>query len=166
MMIFERWFLVIFSVVCLFVLFKFIPKNKKRDAWILFLFLQVITWPAGLIAVELGWIEYPTQLLPYANNYNKTSFSFEFFFFPIVAIMFSLYFPKRKYWYLVLLYYVGVSGFFTMFEVVLEKTTTLVTYHEWKWYWTFLTVIISLFINDLFYRWCKKGLIVVREHEN
>lgn len=165
-MSFERGFLIVFSIVCIFSLIKFIPKDKKRDAWILFLFLQVITWPAGLISVEMGWIEYPTQLLPHANSYNQTSFTFEFFFFPVVAIFFSLYYPRKKYWSIVLLYFIGISGFFTTFEVILEKTTSLVTYHEWRWYWTFISVLVSLFINNQFYRWFKKNLIVVKEREN
>ena len=162
---FGRYFLIAFFVGCLIALIKFVPKEKRRDACVLFLFLQVITWPAGLIPVELGWIEYPTQLLPQANTYNKTSFSFEFFFFPVVAILFSLYFPRRKYW-IRFLYYLSVTGFFTLFEVILEKSTTLVEYHEWKWYWTFITMLISLFLNNKFYVWFKQKLIYVPKEDN
>ncbi|TYS18461.1 hypothetical protein FZC78_02675 [Rossellomorea vietnamensis] len=157
----ERWFLTGFSLLCIFALIKLVPKGKSRDAWVLFLFLQVITWPAGLFAVEKGWIEYPTQLLPQANMYNKTSFSFEFFLFPTVAIFFSLYYPYNIKRFTAFLYYLCFSGFFTLFEVVLEKYTTLVEYDEWKWYWTLVTVIISLFINHKYYLWFRKRLIKV-----
>ncbi|MDK8641541.1 CBO0543 family protein (plasmid) [Niallia taxi] len=156
-MSFERWFLIGFTIICIISLFKFVPKYKKRDAWVLFLFLQLITWPAGLFTVEQGWIEYPIQLLPQTNEYNKTSFSFEFFFFPVVAIFFSLYFPRRKNWKIILLYYVGIAGFFTILEVFLERYTALVKYKEWTWYWSFITVVISLVINDSCYKWFKKG---------
>lgn len=154
---FERWFLLGFTIICIISLFKFVPKDKKRDAWVLFLFLQLITWPAGLFTVEKGWIEYPIQLLPQTNKYNKTSFSFEFFFFPVVAIFFSLYFPRRKNWMIILLYYVGIAGFFTILEGFLERYTALVKYKEWTWYWSFITVVISLVINDSCYKWFKKG---------
>lgn len=162
---FERWFLIGFTVICIIALMKFIPKHKQRDAWVLFLFLQVVTWPAGLFTVEKGWIEYPTQLLPQTNSYNKSSFSFEFFFFPVVAIFFSLYYPQRKHWLIVILYYVGISGFFTMVEVLLEHYTALVNYKEWKWYWTFSTVNTALFLNDRAYRWFKKGFKQVQMNE-
>lgn len=162
---FERWFLIGFIIICIFALWRFIPKHKGRDAWVLFLFLQVITWPAGLFTVELGWIEYPTQLLPNTNSYNKSSFSFEFFFFPVVAIFFSLYFPRRKHWLIIILYYVGISGFFTTIEVLLEKFTALVKYIKWNWYWTFITVNIALFLNDSAYKWFKKGLKQVQMNE-
>ncbi|TRZ39914.1 hypothetical protein CEQ21_02920 [Niallia circulans] len=155
---FERWFLICFTILCIISLYVFVPKDKKRDAWVLFLFLQLITWPAGLFTVEKGWIEYPIQLLPQTNAYNKTSFSFEFFFFPVVAIFFSLYFPRRKNWMIIILYYVGIAGFFTMLEGVLERYTALVNYKEWTWYWSFITVVISLVINDSCYKWFKKGL--------
>ncbi|MDE5052650.1 hypothetical protein NQZ71_19975 (plasmid) [Niallia taxi] len=154
---FERWFLIGFTIICIISLFKFVPKDKRRDAWVLFLFLQLITWPAGLFTVEKGWIEYPIQLLPQTNTYNKTSFSFEFFFFPVVAIFFSLYFPRRKNWMIILLYYVGIAGFFTILEGFLERYTALVNYKEWTWYWSFITVVISLVINDSCYKWFKKG---------
>lgn len=155
---FERWFLIGVVVFCIFALIKFIPRDKARDAWILFLFLQVITWPAGLFAVEKGWIEYPTQLLPQANMYNKTSFSFEFFFFPIVAIFFDLYYPTKITRLKVFLYYLCFSSFFTFIEVILEKHTTLVEYHEWRWYWTILTISLSLYLNHKYYLWFRKCL--------
>ncbi|MEH7304178.1 CBO0543 family protein, partial [Neobacillus drentensis] len=148
---FERWILLGIYFLCIIAIFKLVPRKKVRDAWVLFLFLQVITWPAGLFAVEMGWIEYPTQLLPNANDYNKTSFAFEFFIFPIVAIFFSLYYPNKAKIKGALIYYISFAGFFTICEVVLEKNTTLVEYHEWKWYWTLLTIIISLFLNHRYY---------------
>ena len=94
--------------------------SSYQEAWVIFLFLQVITWPAGLIAVEMGWIEYPIHLYPKANLYNRTSFSFEFFLFPVVAIIFKLYFPRNKKGFGSLLYYVLFAGFFTFLETVLE----------------------------------------------
>lgn len=157
----ERWIILgvlILSIMCLKLL---VTRDKVREAWVIFLFLQVITWPAGLIAVEMGWIEYPIQLYPKANLYNRTSFSFEFFLFPVVAIIFSLYFPRKKKGFGSLLYYVFFAGLFTFLEAVLESKTKLVEYHEWKWYWTLVTVMISLYINDKFYRWFSKRLILV-----
>ncbi|MDR6997803.1 CBO0543 family protein [Neobacillus niacini] len=158
---FERLMLIGFSFICILAIFKLVPREKVRDAWILFLFLQVITWPAGLFAVEMGWIEYPTQFFSFANKYNRTSFAFEFFIFPIVAIFFSLYYPNKVKIKGAILYYLSFAGFFTICEEVLEKYTTLVEYHGWKWYWTLSTVIISLFLNHSYYLWFKKRLVKV-----
>ena len=157
----DRWLLIGFSLLCIIAIIKLLPREKVRDAWVLYLFLQIITWPAGLFAVEMGWIEYPTQLYPKANEYNRTSFSFEFFVFPIVAIFFSLYYPNKMKRKNSLIYYISFAGFFTIVEVVLERYTTLVKYHEWKWYWTLVSVIISLYLNHKYYLWFRKRLVKV-----
>lgn len=157
----ERWILVAVILIAILAIVVLIPRKKARDAWVLCLCLQIITWPAGLVAVEMGWIEYPVQLLPGVNEYNRSSLTFEFFLFPIVATIFSLYFPKVR-WLGALVYYIVFAGFFTIIEVILEKTTRLVEYHGWTWYWTLITVIISLFLNHKYYLWYKQKLHVVK----
>lgn len=154
----ERWILIGVILVTLIAIIAFIPRKKAREAWVLCLFLQVITWPAGLFVVEKGWIEYPIQLIEGANQYNRTSFTFEFFIFPIVAIIFSLYFPQVKR-FGAFIYYACFAGFFTTIEAFLERTTRLVEYHEWTWYWTLITVIIALFLNHKYYLWFREKLI-------
>ncbi|MEH7074254.1 CBO0543 family protein [Neobacillus drentensis] len=158
---FERWMLLGFLVLSITAIFKLVPKEKARDACVLFLFLQMISWPAGLFVVEMGWIEYPTQLLSISNQYNRTSFAFEFCIFPIVAVFFSLYYPKKAKFKGAIIYYLAFTGFFTFCEVILEKYTTLVEYHGWKWYWTLSSVIVSLFLNHKYYLWFKKRLVKV-----
>lgn len=160
----ERWILVGVIIVTILATVFFIPRSKAREAWILFLFLQFITWPAGLFVVEMGWLKYPIQLLPDINQYNRTSFTFEFFVFPIVAIIFSLYFPNVKK-IGAIIYYVCYAGFFTSIEWLLERTTRLVEYHGWTWYWTLLTVIICLFFNHKYYLWYKRKFFKVTANE-
>ena len=89
----ERWILVGIIGVSILAVWLLIPKHKAREAWVLFLFLHMITWPAGLFSVQMGWIDYPVQLLPNINEFNRTSFTFEFYLFPVIAVIFSLYFP-------------------------------------------------------------------------
>ncbi len=105
----DRWILIGFSFLCIIAIVKLLPREKLRDAWVLFLSLQVITWPAGLFAVEMGWIEYPTQFFLNMNNYNRASFSFKFFLFPIVAIFFSLYYPNKIKKRNALIYYIAFA---------------------------------------------------------
>jgi hypothetical protein len=159
----ERWLLISFHLVSLLVLIKFVPKKSIRDAFILFLFLQTITWILGLIAVELDLIEYPVQLFPNENGTNRTSFSFEFLIFPAVAILFSLYYPTKANKIIQFLYYLIITGFFTGMEVLVEKYTNLANYHHWKWYWTLFSVMMVLFINHRYYIWFKKELVSVQK---
>lgn len=157
----ERWILIGILLLSIAAIIIWIPKEKARDAWVLYLFLQVITWVTGLFVTEMGWIEYPTQLFPRESDFNKSSFVNEFFLFPVVSIFFSLYYPKKVKWTVVSLYYIAFSGIFTGFEFILEKFTTLVKYHGWKWYWTIISVVISLFLNHKYYLWFRKRLVKV-----
>lgn len=157
-MITDRWILLAIISISVLALWKMIPQRKAREAWVLFLSMGMITWPAGLFAVEMGWIKYPVQLLATANNYNKSSFTYEFFLFPMTSIVFSLYYSKVVSKISPFLYFFLFAGLFTILEVILEKTTMLVEYDEWKWYWTLITLIITLFLNHKYYEWFKKRL--------
>jgi hypothetical protein len=157
----ERWILIGIIFATTFASWKLIPREKARDALVLFLFLQIITWPSGLFAVEMKWIEYPVQIFPQENNINKSSFFFEFFLFPLFAVIFSLHFPKNATKIGAFVYYCIFAGLFTGLEVILEQTTKLVEYHRWKWYWTLVTLMISLYLNHKYYFWFRKKLIKV-----
>lgn len=155
----ERWILIGVCCLCMLLLIKLVPREKAREAWVLFLFLQVLTWPAGLFIVEMGWIEYPVQLFPHANDYNKTSFEFEFFIFPLVSIIFSLHYPKNRTKKASFLYYLSFVGIFTAIEVLLEKYTNLVKYHGWHWYWSYITMTLALYLNHKYYLWFRKRIV-------
>lgn len=159
----ERLILIAIILFSIFVIFKFVPLNKIRDAWVLFLSLQMMTWILGLLAVEKELIEYPIQLFPHENMNNKSSFSFEFYVFPVVGIIFSLYYPSKSNKIIQFLYYLIIISFFTFLEVLIERNTDLVHYIKWKWYWSLLSITIVLFINHTYYTWYKKELIEVRK---
>ncbi|MEK4972250.1 CBO0543 family protein [Niallia sp. FSL R7-0648] len=154
----ERWILVGIIVISILAIFLLVPKQKTREAWVIFLSLQIITWPAGLLAVEWNMIDYPVQLFSSANKFNRSSFTFEFFLFPVTAIMFSLYFPKKLKKTGKFFYYFLFAGFFTCLEVVIERYTELVDYLSWHGSYTLLSVMVTLYINHTYYSWFKKEL--------
>ncbi len=155
----DRWILVFIIITSILSLIKLVSRQKLRDAIIIFLSLQTLTWPLGLVTVEMKWIEYPVQLLPNANQTNKSSLLFEYYLFPLLAILFSLYYPQDKNKLGIVLYYLTFTGIFTILEFVIERYTDLAHYHTWSWYWTFISVLLVLFINHAYYLWFKKGLM-------
>ncbi|PLR66047.1 CBO0543 family protein [Bacillus sp. UMB0893] len=145
-------------IIGILLIWKLVPKERAREAWIPFLSLGSLSWAAGLFVVEMGWISYPIQLLSKENQINESSFTFEFFLFPILAILFSLYYPSEKGTMIKWLYAFVFSAVFTAAEVILEKYTNVVKYDEWKWYWTFFSVVLVLMLNHQYVKWFKKGL--------
>lgn len=158
----ERLLLIGIVLISLLLLIIFLPLSKLRDACVIVFFLQMLTWAAGLYAVEKGWIEYPVQLFPKENQVNQSSFTFEFFVFPVVAIIFSLKYPTKTNKFNKFLYYLIFISFFTMLEWIIERNTNLVHYIKWKWYWTLISVMITLFITHSYYTWFKKDLAEVK----
>lgn len=159
----EKLLLIGIILISVLIFFKFVPKNKMRDACVIFLFLGTLTWLLGLLAVEMGLIEYPVQLFPNENRTNRSSFSFEFLIFPLVSVLFSLHYPSKSNKIIQFLYYLVITSFFTGMEVLIERNTNLVHYIKWKWYWTLISVMIVLFINHSYYTWFKKELVEVNK---
>ncbi|MFC6604827.1 CBO0543 family protein [Ectobacillus funiculus] len=44
----------------------------------------------------------------------------------------------------------------TVPEIFIEKYTNLITYVNWKWYYTWLSVYATLFLAWIFYKWFFK----------
>lgn len=150
----EWWILLSAYVVGVGLLFL-IPKNKIRLAVVAFLFKQVITFLFGLVVVELILIEYPVRLFP---SINRTSFTFEYFFFPIVCAIFNVWYPNGRSALTQWGYYVGFSSILTILEVIMEKYTDLIKYVHWEWYYSWITLCLTFYLTRLFCRWFfKKG---------
>lgn len=133
-----------------FISIWFIPKEKYRQASFIFLFAQLLTWIFGLLVVEAGLIEYPVRELYKAN---ATSFTFEYLVFPFICIFFNIYFPENKNLHKKLVYYMYFLTIFTLIEYFTEKYTLILKYINWKWYITFITMGLVIYIVRSVYKW-------------
>lgn len=138
------WLLMIVALIL------FIPKNKFREANVLFLFKQVLTWPVGLLVVQFNLIQYPIHFLKKSTN---ASFTFDFFIYPALSVFFNLYYPEGKSILRKLFHYFIFVGGITVIEVLLEYYTNLIKYIHWTWYVSSITIAISLYISRRYYLW-------------
>jgi hypothetical protein len=145
----EWWILISAYAVATGFLFL-IPKNKIRLAVVAFVFKQVITFLIGLLVVELGLIEYPVRSFA---SINRTSFDYEFYFFPIACAVFNVWYPNDRRTFIQLGYYIFFSTVLTIGEVLFEKYTERINYIHWEWYISWITILISFFIVRLFCVW-------------
>lgn len=128
----------------------FIPKDKIRLALVAFLFKQVITFLTGIVVVELGLLEYPVRLFA---SVNRTSFTYEYFAFPVVCAAFNVWYPNNRSALAQVGYYVGYSSVLTIVEAMIEKYTDLINYVHWEWYITWITICVTFFMTRLFCVW-------------
>ncbi len=128
----------------------FVPRNKIREAQVIFLFKQLMTWIFGLIVAELGLIEYPVRVFSYAS---RASFTFEFFIYPSLCVIFNLHYPENKRALRQLGHYVLFCSAITVVEVLCERFTNIIHYVNWTWYTTWFTLLITFYLSRLYYIW-------------
>lgn len=133
-----------------FISIWFVPKQKYRQAAFIFLFTQLLSWIFGLLVVEFGWIEYPVRELYKAN---ATSFTFEYLILPIICILFNIYFPENENLYKKIIYYINILAIFTLMEYLIEMYTLMIKYVHSKWYLTFITMGILIYLVRSVYKW-------------
>jgi len=141
------------SWTVIFISLWFIPKEKRANASVIFLITQLFTWIFGLSVVELGWLEYPVRELA---KTNATSFSFEYFTLPVIAIFVVLYYPEHKPLKNRLFYVCSFSSVLTIIEFFVEKYTLIIDYRSWEWYWTWISVTLLFYLVLNIYRWFFK----------
>lgn len=138
-----------------FGLFFIIPHDKIRLALVAFLFKQVITWATGLLVVEYHFISYPINFF---SDVNKSSFTYEFFVYPVTCGVFNVFYPNSKNKFFQFLYYCAYCTALTIPEELFEKHTELIHYINWHWYWTWTTLFLTFLGTRLFCVWFFKGL--------
>lgn len=153
MIIDDKTILYFVWIVTTISLFLFIPKSKIRLALQAFLFKQVLTWPLGLFVVEKGWIQYPIRLF---SNANQASFTFEYFFYPIVCAYFNVYFPTNKNLLIRAMYYILFCSSLTLAELFILHQTRLIRYIHWNAYLTWISLFITFYITRKLCLWFFK----------
>ncbi|WP_308635504.1 CBO0543 family protein [Paenibacillus silvisoli] len=158
-MLLEHAILILIWIITIGLVVFTTRRNQIREAAVVFLFKQVLTWLLGLTVVQFKLIEYPVREFPYAT---RTSFSFEYFIFPAICIVYNLRFPTNKGPFLKLCWILLFPSWMTALEVLLERYTDLIRFIHWQWYWTWITLLITFYLSRRFYLWFfKKDKVVL-----
>jgi hypothetical protein len=138
-------------VIMIIALLIFVPRNKMREAWVAYLFKMFLTWGLGLYVVQMRWVEYPVRFIfPYAH---RSSFTFEYFAYPAICVLFILHYPEKKSYIAQFGYFAAYCSIMTLLEVLIEQNTSLIHYITWKWYWTWISLFITFALSRLFNVW-------------
>lgn len=145
-LLYAIWSITIYSLVL-------IPKKRLNEASVIFVYQQLITWSLGLIVAELNWIEYPVREFA---SVNRTSFTFEFWVYPVISVFYVLYYPVHKSVWKRILYTAMITTVLIISEVLFEKFTNLIKYIHWEWYVSWISVYATLYVAQRFHRWFFK----------
>jgi len=142
-------------IVAALLLAKFVPRKRIREAHVAFLFKQVITWFFGLLVVEKNLISYPYRL--FFKKAIKSSFTFEYFVFPTLNVLFNIYYPEKRNLFLKASYYASHTLLVTFLEWIALKYTKLIRYENWTLYNTFISIWLSYYVSRQYQRWFFKN---------
>lgn len=137
-------------IVTAILLVIFIRRKNFIKAQLSFLFMQVPTWLFGTLVVKERLIEYPVGFL---SVVYKASFTFEFLVFPAISAIFNVHFPNEKPWFIKSIYIFSFPTVMTIIEILLEKHTELITYINWTWYMSLISMTITLLLSYWYYLW-------------
>lgn len=152
--------LIISWIISIVLLVGKVPKNKKRDAQIVFSFAQSVGWLYVFIQSYFNNLVFPFREFPKATD---MLFSLHFIIYPTFVVFFILCYPKSSGKWKIFFYYLVWISINQIYESLLEHYTDLIDARNWKWYWGFLTKFFIYYIIYLFYKWFRKGL---RNHTN
>lgn len=144
---------IVSCIIALGLLFFGVPKSKIREVSLSLFFMQSLTWLLGGITVELRLISYPIRYFSYAF---RTNFTFEFIVFPIVSVLFNLYFPRNGSFLKKLLYSMTFPTVLIMGELLIKNYTDCIEYHHWNWFYSWSSMWGSLLLAYLIYVWFFK----------
>lgn len=137
-------------IIMTIILLLFVPKNKLREAITIFFFKQTLTWILGLTVAHFKFIEYPVRSF---SNATSASFDFEYYFYPVICIIFNLYYPMSGSRFQQFMHYFYYCSAITSIEAILENYTNLIKYINWTWYITWISFFITFYLSHRFYVW-------------
>jgi hypothetical protein len=142
------WGLLLLGIAMIIYIFRTPPL---KDKLIIFLLKAYISNFLGIIAVKLHLLEYPVRFL---GDFFDESLLYEYVMFPVVCVYFYHTSYRSTYAGIFLqcaLYTIAL----TVVEVILERSTDLVVYHTWTWYYTLISVYIVMITVRLFLQWVR-----------
>ncbi|PLR66046.1 CBO0543 family protein [Bacillus sp. UMB0893] len=144
----------IWAAAILLLVFK-VPREKRRDANIVFLFSQSLAWLYVYIQTFTGNMEFPFREF---HESTKMSFSLYYIFYPAISVFFILYYPKKGFLKKCVyfgMYAYGIQGF----AYLLAQYTELITYNNYSLLMQFFINCGILIIVRGFYYWFQKGFV-------
>ncbi|WP_110111809.1 CBO0543 family protein [Bacillus sp. CGMCC 1.16541] len=134
-------------------LIRIVPREKIKEAQLIFWFSQTLTWLVQFLQVAFDFVKFPFREFPHATN---LSFSFHYFVYPGLIVFFMFTYPTKGHRVKRVMHYILFSIGTALMNDVLSETTDLLTYTGWKWYIGAIINVLVLFLVRQFFRWFMK----------
>jgi hypothetical protein len=132
-----------------------VPRNKIKDAQIVFLFAQSLGWLYVFVQSYFNNLVFPIREFPKATDMLV---SLHFIIYPTFCVFFVLYFPETSKKWKIILHYLVFVFLNQSYEMLLERYTKLIDYKHLNALWGFLIKTLVYYCIYRFYRWYIKRL--------
>lgn len=153
--------IIITSIIVIFLLFLIVPKNRMREAWLNFIFFQSLTWGAGVILAEYDLVKSTFRMFPKATTQN---FFNDFIIFPVFSVLYYFLFPYHRNRYIQCIFVLGATIFISIYDFSVEKFTDMKRYIHWSVFNQFILALIfnlgSLWFTKWFFKKSKERNMV------
>jgi hypothetical protein len=146
----ERVILIMVWVVSILLIPIAIPKHRTREAVLFFLSTQMITWILSLLLVEWSFLENSIREFPAASGSNFTN---NYFFFPFISTVFSLYYPSQKPAYIKVLYQVRFILFVGTYLAFISTYTDILHYIHFNVFLHMLMLSLIFNVSRMYGGW-------------
>ena len=143
-------------LISILLLVKYIPKDRKRNAHITFLFVQALAWIYEYIQLLLGVMEFPFREF---DDATKMSFSLHYLIFPTFGVFFILLYPSDKKNLRIIIHYLIFAMVITTYSFLVERYSSLFNWKNWNVYISFTNNLAILYIIKRFVFWFQKELV-------
>jgi hypothetical protein len=151
----KEWIILILSWVASIILLLWkIPKEKKREAQIVFLFAQTLGWLYVFIQSYFNNLVFPVREFPKATNMLV---SLHFIIYPTFLVFFTLFYPNTNQKRKIFLHYLLFISIHQVYEILLTRYTDLIKSKDWEWYLGVVTKCVVYYLCIHFYRWFWNG---------
>lgn len=142
-------------LISIVLLVKYIPRERKRNAHITFLFVQAIAWIYEYIQLLLGVMDFPYREFEEAT---KMSFSLHYLIYPTFGVFFIMLYPTDSKNPRIITHYLIFAIAITTYSFLVEKYSSLFNWISWNVNISFVTNLAILYIIKKFVFWYQKGL--------
>jgi hypothetical protein len=132
-----------------------VPRNKIKDAQIVFLFAQSLGWLYVFIQIYFKHIIFPIREFPEATDMLV---SLHFIVYPTFCVFFVLFYPNAIERWRIVAHYIVFVLLHQSYETFIENYTHLIAFINWKTHWGISVKILVYFSVYHFYKWFTKGL--------
>jgi hypothetical protein len=137
------------SITLAVLLWRSVPIEQIRIAWLSFLSMQVITWGLGAIIIQNQWIVCPVRLFPQATSQD---FFADYVVYPSICVICIQHYPKHSF-AKKFIHIAAYSAVIAIWDWFVETFTDLQEHLQWHASYHFFIAIIALSLCRWLVHW-------------